>query len=96
VVSFLLDFQPIEMMDTVIKTVNYIKTRQLESRLFAELCEEMGAHYQSLLFYCNSRWRSNGNVVTHVYNLREEEARFLEEENLLHAGHFRSEHFVSK
>jgi hypothetical protein len=71
-----------EVMDTVIRTVNYIKTRSLKSRLFAELCEEMGAQYQSLLFYCHSRSRSNGNVVTRVYNLREV-ARVLEEENLL-------------
>jgi hypothetical protein len=27
-----------EMMDSVFKTVNYIKTRQLKSRRFAELC----------------------------------------------------------
>jgi transposase-like protein len=44
-----------EVMDTVIKTVKYIQTRPLKSRVFAELCEEMGAQYLSLLFYCNSR-----------------------------------------
>jgi hypothetical protein len=32
-----------EVMDLVIKTVNYIKIRPLESEFFAELCEEMGA-----------------------------------------------------
>jgi hypothetical protein len=31
-----------EVMDTVMKTVNYIKTRPLKSRLFAELYKEMG------------------------------------------------------
>jgi hypothetical protein len=31
-----------ELRDTVFKTVNYIKTHPLKSRLFAELCEEMG------------------------------------------------------
>jgi hypothetical protein len=34
-----------EVMDTVIKTVNYMKTRPLKTRLFAELCEKMGAQY---------------------------------------------------
>jgi hypothetical protein len=43
-----------EVMDTVIKSVNYINTCQLKNRLFAELCKEIGAQYQSLLFYCNS------------------------------------------
>jgi hypothetical protein len=44
-----------EVMDTVIRSVNYIKTCPLKNRLFAELCTEMGAQYKSLLFYCNSR-----------------------------------------
>jgi hypothetical protein len=30
-----------EVKVTVIKTVNYIKTRPLKSRLFVELCEEI-------------------------------------------------------
>jgi hypothetical protein len=54
------------------------------------MCEEMGAQYQSLLFYSNSRWLSRGNVAC-VYNLRVAAALFLEEENLVHA-----EHFISK
>jgi hypothetical protein len=59
-----------EVMDTVSRFVKYIKTCPLKSRLFAELCKEMGAQYQSLLFYCNSRWLSRGNVVACIYNLR--------------------------
>jgi hypothetical protein len=77
-----------EVMDTVITSVNYIKTCPLKSRLFAETCEEMGAQYQSLLFYSNSRWLSIGNAVACVYNLRVAAALFLEDENLVHAEHF--------
>jgi hypothetical protein len=80
-----------EVMNTVIKTVNYIKTAPLKSRLFAELCKEIGTEYQLLLFYCNSRWLSRGNVVACVYSVRGIAALFLGEENLVHA-----EHFVSK
>jgi hypothetical protein len=36
-------------MHAAIRTANYIKTRPLKSRLYAGLCEEMGAQYQSLL-----------------------------------------------
>jgi hypothetical protein len=69
-----------------------MNTCPLKNRLFAELCKEMGAQYQSLLFYCNSRWLSRGNVVTCVYNLRVAAAAlFLEEENLVHV-----EHLISK
>jgi hypothetical protein len=58
------------MLNVVIKSVRYIKTRPLKSRLFAQICEEMGAQYKSLLFYCNYRWLSRGNVAR-VYDLRE-------------------------
>jgi hypothetical protein len=34
-----------EVLNVVIKSVNYIKTRPLKSRLFAQICEEMGAQY---------------------------------------------------
>jgi hypothetical protein len=71
-----------EEMDTVIKTVNYIKIRPMKSRLYAELCKEMGAQYQSLLFYCNSRWLSRGNIVAYVYNMCGV-AVFLIEENIV-------------
>jgi hypothetical protein len=47
-----------EAMDTVIRSANYIKICPLKSRLFAEMCKEMRAQYQSLLFYSNSRWLS--------------------------------------
>jgi hypothetical protein len=77
-----------EMMNTVVKTVNNIKIRPLKSRLFAELSEKMGKEYQLLLFYCNSCWLSIANVVTSVYNLRQDVALFLEEESLVHAEHF--------
>jgi hypothetical protein len=79
-----------EVIDTVIRSVNYIKICPMKSRLFAEMCEEMGAQYQSLLFYSNSRWLSGGNVAC-VYGLPAAAALFLEEEYLVHA-----EHFISK
>jgi hypothetical protein len=48
------------------------------------------------MFYGISRCLSRGNVVAFVYNLRGDVALFLEDENLVHAEHSRSEHFVSK
>jgi hypothetical protein len=78
-----------EVMDTVIRSVNYIMTCPLKSRLFAAMCEEMRAQYQSLLFYSNSHWLSRANAVACVYNLRVAAAAalFLEGENLVHAEH---------
>jgi hypothetical protein len=80
-----------EVLNMVIKSVNYIKTRPLKSRIFVQICEEMGAQYKSLLFYCNSCWLSRGNVVVLVYDLRD---LFVEEENQETAEYFCSETFL--
>jgi hypothetical protein len=55
-----------EVLNLVIKSVNYIKTRPLKSRLFEQICEEMGVQYKSLVFHCNSSWLSRANVVARV------------------------------
>jgi hypothetical protein len=52
-----------KVMDTVIKTVNYIKAQPVKGTLFVEFGEEMWAQYQSSLFYPNYRWLSKENVV---------------------------------
>ena len=43
------------VLEVVVKTVNFIKARPLKARLFQRLCDELGVHYNNLLFYCNAR-----------------------------------------
>ncbi|XP_060878351.1 protein FAM200A-like [Metopolophium dirhodum] len=52
-----------EVLLSVIEIVNFIKTRPIKSRCFKKMCEDMGAEHTSLLYYCNSRWLSRGNVL---------------------------------
>jgi hypothetical protein len=56
----------------------------------------MGAQYKSLLFCCKFRRFSRGNVLTRVYDFREELALFLEEENQEIAEYFCSGTFLLK
>ncbi|XP_022167751.1 protein FAM200A-like [Myzus persicae] len=67
------------ILQTVIKVVNYIKTRPVKARFFKKICEEMGAEHTALLFYCNSRWQSKGNVLVRVFELRQELYTYLNE-----------------
>jgi hypothetical protein len=73
-----------EVTDTVIKTVNHIRTCPSKSRRFAELWEEMKPQYQSLLFYCKCRYCQE-KVSWLVFTSCE---MFLKDENLVHAEHF--------
>ena len=68
------------VLDNVVSLVNYIKTRTLKSRLFAILCEEMGAEHKALLLHTKVRWLTRGKVLARGYELRVELKIFLTEE----------------
>ena len=71
------------MMSTIIKTVNFIKSSALNTRLFRKLCEDMTATHKTLLFYTQVSWLSKGNVLKRVLILLPEIKLFLDQ----HAKH---------
>ena len=48
------------VLDTATKMVNFIKSRPLNTRLFATLCNELGSDHEGLLFHTDVRWLSRG------------------------------------
>jgi len=60
-----------EVMTTAVKVVNFIKVRALHHRLFKVLCQEMGSEHEVLLYYTEVLWLSRGQVMKHLYELRE-------------------------
>ncbi|CAI5781542.1 domain-containing 3-like [Podarcis lilfordi] len=83
------------LMD-VVKVINHIKAHTLNSRLFEQLCEEMGAEYRCLLLYTEIRWLSRGKSLTRVFELREPLQRFLSEKKSPLAAHFSDKVWVAK
>ncbi|XP_075070632.1 protein FAM200A-like isoform X2 [Mixophyes fleayi] len=84
------------VMESVLKVVNFIKTRPQKARFLKKMCEAMGSEHTSLLYYCSSRWLSRGNVLAHIFELRQELYSYLEEEVHECANNYLDTDFLSK
>ena len=60
------------ILDLVVKIVNFIKAGSLNTRQFIELCEDMNAMHEILLFHTAVQWLSKGNVLNHVFEMKDE------------------------
>lgn len=82
------------VMDIIVKVVNFIRGRALNHRVFKAFCEEVGSEHQVLLFHTNVRWLSRGRVTTRVFELRQEIAEFLRHQECELASHFDDDDFI--
>ena len=55
-----------------------MKTQALNTRLFKELCKDMNVDHEVLLFYTAVRWLLKGNIINHVFEMKDEIKLFLE------------------
>ena len=56
------------VLEIVIKLINYVETSPVKARFFKKLCEGMEVEHTLLLFYFNSKWPSKGNILLRVLN----------------------------
>lgn len=66
-----------DVMDSVVKAVNFIKRSALQTRLFASLCAAAGEEHTTLLYHSEVRWLSRGSVLSRVFELRASIHEFL-------------------
>jgi len=83
-----------DVLNVVVKTVNYVRNHAVKHRLFKHLCSEMGSEFEVLLYHSNVRWLSRGKVVSRVHALRVELALFLRENQHEYAKHFEEPQFI--
>lgn len=69
-----------EVLSDVIKIINEIRHKALNSRIFEALCEEMGSQYTHLL-HAEVRWLSRGKILTQLFALHEEVKIFFQWQN---------------
>jgi hypothetical protein len=66
------------VMDTVIKTMNFIRESSLNHREFLALLEEVGKEYGGKIYYTNVRWLNRGSVFKRFFDVLNEIKLFME------------------
>uniref|UniRef100_A0A8C3ISY3 Uncharacterized protein n=1 Tax=Chrysemys picta bellii TaxID=8478 RepID=A0A8C3ISY3_CHRPI len=70
-----------EVMDVVVKTINFICAQGLNHRQFTSFLASMDNEYGKLLYHTEVRWLSCGNILKHFFALREEIDSFMKMKN---------------
>lgn len=68
-----------EVMNTVTKTVNIIRARELYHREFQAFLSDVDAEYGDVLYHSDVRWLSCGSVLQQFYSQRSEIDQILKE-----------------
>ena len=68
----------------------------LNTRLFANLCAELGSDHKCLLFYTEVRWLSRGNMTRKIFELGNDLLEFYEKRNHHFKNNLASTEFLSR
>ena len=85
-----------DMMQVVISTVNYVKARDLNSRMFKQLCITENSNHHISLMHTAVRWLSWGKTLERVFLLCRELATFLQDKGHKNARYFHDPHFLAR
>ncbi|XP_077972271.1 protein FAM200B-like [Styela clava] len=85
-----------EVMNHVVKVNNFIRAHSLNSRLFAQLCEDMEAEHRNLLLHTEIRWLSRGKSLNRDFDLRLPLRTFLMEKRSQFAEQFNDKQWLQK
>lgn len=65
------------VMKTVVTIVNFIRSNELNHRMFQEFLKELTSQYGDVLYHTEVRWLSKGKVLERFFSIRHEITLFL-------------------
>ena len=60
------------VVQDAVKVINFMKSRALTTRIFANLCDEMESEFTTLLLHCKIRWLPTGKALKRLLMLKNE------------------------
>ena len=61
-----------DKLATIIRAVNYVKARAVNTKLFTKLCNDMDSNYKTLLFHTFVWWLSQFKLLARMYKVKNE------------------------
>jgi len=72
-----------DVIDPVVRCINYIRTKALHRRQFRVLFEDEINEFGELHLYCAVHWLSKSEMLKHFFLLKTEVLQFLEEKQAM-------------
>jgi hypothetical protein len=60
------------VLDSVVKMVNFVKSRALTTRLLRQMCHEAASRHDTLVLHIDIRWLSKDKVLARFFELKNE------------------------
>ena len=84
------------VVQDAVKVINFIKSRALNTRIFANLCDEMESDFTTFLLHCEIRSFSKGNALKRLLMLKNKILIILTEKNSDLVHHFCNDSWLLK
>ena len=85
-----------DVMQVVTSTAKYVKARDLNSRMFKQLCITENSNHHTLSMHTAVWWLSRGKILERVFLLRRELATFSQDKGHENAHYFHDTHFLAR
>jgi hypothetical protein len=60
------------VFDSDVKTVNFVRSRAIKTRLLRQMCHEAGSRHDTLVLHTDIRWLSKGKFLERFFELKNE------------------------
>ena len=92
----MLPAQLLACLKQVVKIINFVKVLALNTRLFKQLCEDLGSEQSSLLYHTEVHWLPRGNATKRPFEMKNEMLLLFKELGHRYSMDLENDEFVQR